>query len=188
MINQSRKVILAVTGASGSRYARLMAETMIRSGAFNEIALIVTDTARRVIAFEDSDNWLADPKLTLYDNHDFFAPPASGSAGYDAMVVIPCSMGTLGRIASGCAVDLIGRAADVMLKERHSLILVPREAPFSTLHLRNMTALSECGALICPASPSFYAHPADIDALCMSLIERIMSHLQVDIPRFVWKV
>ncbi|MBQ4278961.1 MAG: UbiX family flavin prenyltransferase [Rikenellaceae bacterium] len=186
-MEQSRKIILAVTGASGSRYARLLAAPLINSQKFSEIAVIVTQTGRQVMAYEDTTAWLDSPGLTVYDNRDLFAAPASGSAGYDAMVVIPCSMGTLGRIAAGVSDGLLGRAADVMLKERRPLVLVPRELPLGTIHLRNMTALSEAGATICPACPSFYSRPADIDALCMTVVERVLVHLGVEMPRFEWK-
>ena len=98
------------------------------------------------------------------------------------MVVIPCSMGMAGRIAAGISNDLASRAADVMLKERRRLILVPREAPMSTIHLRNLTTLSECGAIICPAAPSFYSHPQDIESLCGTIIERVLTLLEVDHP------
>ena len=106
------------------------------------------------------------PRIRLSDNDDMFAAPASGSAGYDAMAIVPCSVGSAGRIAAGISSDLIGRAADVMLKEHHRLVLVVRETPLSTIHLRNMTRLSECGAVILPACPSFYSRPADMEQIC----------------------
>ena len=126
-----RKIIVAVTGASGSVYARLLCEALSRVAELGEIALIVTGNGRRVAAFEDGDKWLSDSRFTRYDDDDLFAAPASGSASYDAMAVIPCSMGTVGRIASGVSDNLVCRAADVMLKERRRLILVTREAPLS---------------------------------------------------------
>ena len=144
-----------MTGASGSLYARLLCGRLAASEAVGEIALIVTGNGRRVAAYEDRTDWMDDLRYTLYDDGDLFGAPASGSARYDAMAVVPCSMGMAGRIASGVSDSLASRAADVMLKERRRLVLVTREAPLGTVHLRNMTALSECGAVICPASPSF---------------------------------
>ena len=111
-----RKIIVAVTGASGSVYARLLCEALSRVAELGEIALIVTGNGRRVAAFEDGDKWLSDSRFTRYDDDDLFAAPASGSASYDAMAVIPCSMGTVGRIASGVSDNPVCRAADVMLK------------------------------------------------------------------------
>ena len=102
------------------------------------------------------------------------------------MVVVPCSMGTAGRIAAGTSDNLICRAADVMLKERRRLILVPREAPMSTIHLQNLLRLSEAGAIVCPAAPSFYSCPVDIESLCMTIVERILSFLDIDTPRYEW--
>ena len=174
-----KRIIIAVTGASGSLYARLLANKLLTyEGA--EISVIVTDNGEAVMRFEDNAGWLADERLHRYDNRDLFSAPASGSARFDAMAVIPCSMGTLGRIAAGVSNDLLGRAADVMLKERRTLVLVPRELPLHTIHLRNMTALSECGAVICPASPSFYGHPESVEALCETVTNRVVSLLGFD--------
>lgn len=185
-MEKRRKIIVAVSGASGSLYARLLCGELARSEQVGEIALIVTRNGQQVAAFEDSVHWMGDARLSRYDNDDLFSPPASGSADYDAMVVVPCSMGMAGRIAAGMSADLAGRAADVMLKERRPLILVTRETPLSTLHLRNLTALSECGAVVCPASPSFYARPQQIEPLCMSIVERVLSLLKIDLPRYRW--
>ena len=174
-----KRIILAVTGASGSLYARLLAAKLL-SYEEAEISVITTDSGSAVMAFEDDDRWLDDGRLRRYDNRDLFSAPASGSARFDAMVIVPCSMGTAGRIASGVSADLIGRAADVMLKERRTLILVPRELPWHTIHLRNLTALSECGAVICPASPSFYSGPKTVEAVCETVTDRIVSLLGFD--------
>ena len=185
-MDKKRNIIVAVTGASGSIYARLLCQALARAQEVGEIALIVTRNGREVAAFEDSTAWMDDPRMTRYDDADLFAPPASGSADYEAMVVIPCSMGMAGRIASGVSDGLTGRAADVMLKERRRLILVPREAPMSTIHLRNLTTLSECGAIVCPAAPSFYGHPRQIEQLCESIVQRVIALLGIDLPRYRW--
>lgn len=182
----SKRLIVALTGASGSCYARLLVEALLRVELPLEIALIVSHSGEQVATFEDSVAWFSDPRLTRYEADDLFAPPASGSSEYEAMVVIPCSMGTAGRIASGVSNDLITRAADVMLKERRPLILVPRESPLSLIHLRNLTTLAEAGAIICPASPAFYSQPKDIEALSMSVVERVLSLLKINTPRYRW--
>lgn len=185
-MKNKRNIIIAVTGASGSIYARLLCQRLAQVEEVERIALIVTRNGEEVCRYEDDASWMANSRFTRYDNDDLFAPPASGSASFDAMVIIPCSMGMAGRIAAGISNDLASRAADVMLKERRRLILVPREAPLSTIHLRNLTTLSECGAIICPATPSFYSHPQDIENLCETIIERILTLLGVEVSHYEW--
>ena len=185
-MNPPEKIIVAVTGASGSIYARLLLEALLQADTVTDIALIVSENGREVAKYEQVKLPVAHPKITRYDNDDLFAPVASGSARYDAMIVIPCSMGSIGRMAAGVSLDLIGRAADVTLKERRPLILVPREAPYSTIHLRNLLTLSECSAVIMPASPAFYALPDGIESLCRSVVERITSLLGMETLRYCW--
>lgn len=180
------RVIVAITGASGSIYARLTIEALLRAPEVEHIALIYSDTAREVVAFEGVEI-PSDERITLYDNHNLFASVASGSAAYDAMVVVPSSVGTLGRIAHGLSQTLIERAADVMLKERRRLILVVREAPYSLIHLRNMTTLTEAGSIIVPASPSFYSHPATLEEACLTVVERVITLLGIDQPHYIWQ-
>lgn len=177
------KVIVAITGASGAIYARHTLEQLIASSEVGRIALIVSDKARQVIPFEgitlpDSE------KIIRYDNHDMFSEVASGSASWDAMVIVPASMGTVGRVASGISLSLIERAADVVLKERRRLVVVVRETPYSLIHLRNMTTLTEAGAIILPASPSFYSHPSTIDEAVQTVVERIISHIGIENDHF----
>lgn len=179
------KVIVAITGASGSIYARLTIEALLRAPEVEQIALIYSDTAREVVAFEGVQIPRSD-KITIYDNDNLFAPVASGSAAYDAMVVVPSSVGTLGRIAHALSQTLIERAADVMLKERRRLLLVVRETPYSLLHLRNMTSLTEAGAIIIPASPSFYSHPSTIEEACLTVVERVVALLGIEQPHYQW--
>ena len=162
------KIVVAVTAASGALYARLCLEQLLRAEEVSEIALVYSAHAREVADFEGV-TLPEDPRIRIFDNDDLFAPPASGSADYDAMAVVPCSVGTLGRIACGISQSLIERAADVMLKERRRLVLVVRETPLSLIHLRNMTALTEAGAVVLPASPGFYARPSSIEELCRSV-------------------
>lgn len=177
------KVIVAITGASGAIYARHTLEQLIASSEVERIALIVSDKAQQVIPFEgitlpDSE------KIIRYDNRDMFSSVASGSASWDAMVIVPASMGTVGRVASGVSLSLIERAADVVLKERRRLVVVVRETPYSLIHLRNMTTLTEAGAIILPASPSFYSHPSTIDEAVQTVVERIISHIGIENDHF----
>lgn len=163
-----KNVVLAVTGASGACYARRFLE---RASALESVAvhLLMTDTAREIWRHELG----CEAPLGL-DVHRFDAPFCSGSAAADIVVVLPCSMGMLARIAAGTADNAVARIADVQLKERRPLILVPRETPLSLIHLRNMAALTEAGALIAPASPGFYTRPADLDTLIDSFAARLL--------------
>ena len=179
------KIVVAVTAASGALYARLCLEQLLRAEEVSEIALVYSAHAREVADFEGV-TLPEDPRIRIFDNDDLFAPPASGSADYDAMAVVPCSVGTLGRIACGISQSLIERAADVMLKERRRLVLVVRETPLSLIHLRNMTALTEAGAVVLPASPGFYARPPSIEELCRSVTERVTALLGISGPRYRW--
>jgi 4-hydroxy-3-polyprenylbenzoate decarboxylase len=189
----TRKLILSITGASGALYAKLMLERLRGLGDQVETCgVIFSENARAVWKFElgedpelvSADGW--EGRLKIYKPDNFFAPMASGSAGYDAMIVCPCTMGTLGRIAAGVSSDLLTRAADVMLKEQKKLILVPREAPFSLIHLNNMKLLTEAGAIICPASPSFYSRPDSIEKLVMTVVDRVLVLAGLDIETYAW--
>ena len=164
------KIVVAITAASGGIYARLTLERLLRLSEVSQIALVCSARAREVLAHEDVV-LPEDGRIRLFGNDDLFAPPASGSARYDAMVVVPSTVGTVGRVAAGAAQSLIERAADVMLKERRRLVFVVRETPLSLIHLRNMAALTEAGAVILPASPSFYAAPQH----CSGSIYRAMN-------------
>ncbi|MFA6126632.1 MAG: UbiX family flavin prenyltransferase [Bacteroidales bacterium] len=176
-----KKIIIGITGASGSRYADLMlAKLRGMADQLEEVAVVVSETAEKVWAYELPGQPLDTDPFRRYAANNFFAPPASGSAGYDAMIIIPCSAGTLGRIASGTAGDLLARSADVMLKERKKLILVLREAPYSRIHLRNMLAVTDAGGIICPASPGFYHNPATIEELCLTVVNRALSLAGLD--------
>ncbi len=180
-----KKLIVAVTGASGAIYARKVMERILASDEVGHVALVVSDNARRVMETE-RESLPDDPRIVAYGIGDMTAPPASGSSDYDAMVVVPCSMGCVGRVAAGVSTDLVSRAADVMLKERRPLVLVVRESPLSTIHLRNMTALSECGAVILPASPAFYSVPSGIEELCDGVAEKTMKMLGLGTPHYSW--
>jgi 4-hydroxy-3-polyprenylbenzoate decarboxylase len=185
-----RKIIIAVTGASGSIYAKRLIEKLVKDVACNvstECGVVFSKNARDIWSYELKEelNPSSFP-FKIYEPHDFYAPFASGSAGYDTMVVIPCSMGTLGRIAGGISDDLITRAADVILKERGRLIIVPRELPYSLVHLRNMVALTEAGAIVVPAAPSFYSLPSTIDELVDTVVNRILDLMGIGNNGFKW--
>ncbi|MFI3301973.1 MAG: UbiX family flavin prenyltransferase [Rikenellaceae bacterium] len=165
------KLIIAITAASGAIYARQVVEHAIADPKVESIALIYSSSAREVVAYE-GEQIPHSPKVVEWSNDNLFATPASGSANYDAMVIVPSSMGTVGRIATGVSDSLIARAADVMLKERRKLIIVARETPLSLIHLRNLTTLTECGAVILPAAPSFYTKASTIEELAQTVSAR----------------
>lgn len=179
------KIVVAITAASGAIYARLTLERLLASSNVSHIALVCSARAREVMAYEGV-TLPEDRRIRVFADDDLFAPPASGSARYGAMVVVPSTVGTVGRVAAGTAQSLIERAADVMLKERRRLVLVVRETPLSLIHLRNMTTLTEAGAVILPACPAFYAGTQDVEALCATVADRAVALLGVDMPRYEW--
>lgn len=179
------KIVVAITAASGAIYARQLLETLVKSEQIEHIALIYSTNARAVVAHE-GEQMPCSEKIEEYDNCNLFASPASGSARWDAMVVVPSSVGTMGRVASGVSQTLIERAADVMLKERRRLIFVVRETPYSLIHLRNMTTLTGAGAVILPATPSFYSLPQNIEAVCQTVTERITAILGLNCEQYEW--
>ncbi len=172
--SESPKIIIAITGASGSVYAKLLLEWISRlAPAGTTIDLVFSGTGR-TIWHHETDNAPLPDGIRVWENHDFSAPFASGSSRYQTMIVCPCSMGTAARIAGGTAESLITRAADVMLKERRRLILVPRETPFSLIHLRNLEQLTLAGAIVVPASPSFYSLPRTLEEVVMTVVDRLL--------------
>jgi 4-hydroxy-3-polyprenylbenzoate decarboxylase len=188
MRSGNRKIIIAITGASGSVYAlKLLERLTVLDDPPEEVAVVFSDTAREVWKHELGREYAARKPVKLYDNNTFFAPFASGSSRYETMIICPASMGTIGRIANGTSDDLIARAADVILKERRQLILVPRESPYNLIHLKNMETLTLAGAVICPASPSFYNRPATIDDLIKTVIDRVitLAGFETDILRWM---
>ena len=187
MEQKRHKLVIAVTGASGSIYARVLFDRLQQLETQVETCSIMfSENAMQVWQYELENQDYRNLPYTLYKNDDFFAPFASGSAGYDAMIVCPCSMGTLGRIASGVSNDLMTRAADVMLKERRKLVLVIREAPYNLIHIRNMVTVTEAGGIICPASPSFYSRPATFHELAATVIDRALSLCGFHVDGFNW--
>lgn len=187
MKNPPRKIILAVTGASGSIYAVKLLDRLISlKDSPAEIAVVFSDNARSIWEYETGTRFKAILPAKEYQNSTFYVPFASGSSDYDMMIICPASMGITGRIASGTSNDLIARAADVMLKERRKLILVPREAPYNLIHIKNMETLTLAGAIICPASPSFYSKPETIDDLVMTVVERIITLAGFEADTYRW--
>ena len=181
------KIVVGITGASGAIYAKDLLEKLEKcSEQLESCAVVFSDQARQVWMHELENNDPVTLNFKQYSNDSFFAPFASGSGNYDVMIICPCSMGTIGRISSGIANDLIARTADVMLKERRKLIIVPRETPYNSIHLKNMLELSQAGAIICPASPSFYNNPKDIGSLVETVTERILKLAGLKIESFEW--
>ncbi|MBK9283298.1 MAG: UbiX family flavin prenyltransferase [Sphingobacteriaceae bacterium] len=180
-------MVVAITGASGSIYAKLL---LHRLGALNnqieELALVMSDNANTVWKEELQEEFQLPEGVKLYSKMDFYAPFASGSAQYNTMIICPCSMGTLARISTGISNDLITRAADVILKERRKLILVTRDTPLSLIHINNMKTVTEAGAIICPASPSFYNNPKSIDEVAMTVVNRIIDLAGLENPSYRW--
>ena len=168
-----RKMVLAIGGSSGSIYAHRLMQQLAKVKDI-DLSVIITQNAIINWNLELGDFRKEDWPFSFYEKNDFMAPFASGSAKFESMIICPCSMGMMGRLASGVSTNLILRAADVMLKERRSLILVPRETPYNLIHLRNMTTLTEAGAIICPASPSFYSKPSNINELVDTVVHRIL--------------
>jgi 4-hydroxy-3-polyprenylbenzoate decarboxylase len=173
------KVVVGITGASGAPYARRLLE-VLRERSDVELGVCSSVTARNVWALECGGDLAAAAGGKLWGVGDYNAPFASGSAGWHAMVVVPCSMGTAGRIAHGISDTLLTRAADVMLKERRTLIVVPRETPLGLVHLENLTQLARLGALVLPAMPSFYGRPTTLDQAIDTVVGRILDHLGLE--------
>ena len=170
-----QKVVVAVTGASGSIYADVLLQKLQKlSEQINDIGVVMSDNAKQVWEYELNNKNYEKLPFKIYNKGDFMAPFASGSSKFDTMIICPCSMGTLARIASGVSNDLTTRAADVMLKERRKLICVTRDLPLSLIHIRNMEAVTEAGGIICPASPSYYSRPKTFEELAATVVDRVL--------------
>lgn len=187
MVQKKKKIVVSVTGASGSIYAKvLLDKLMLLSDQVQDVAVVMSDNAKDVWKFELQNESYKDYPFTFYSKNDFMAPFASGSANYEAMIVVPASMGTLARIAHGVSSDLTTRAADVILKERRKLIMVTRETPLSTIHINNMQLVTQAGGIICPASPSFYSLPKSFEDLAATVVDRVLSLCDIHIDSFKW--
>jgi len=181
------KIVIAITGASGSIYANILLQKLHQlKDQIESVGIVMSDNAKDVWKFELDNSDYENFSFKIYDKTDFFAPFASGSAKFNTMIICPCSMGTLARIASGISNDLTTRAADVILKERRKLILVTRDTPLSLIHINNMKTVTEAGGIICPASPSFYSKPKTLEDLAATVIDRVLDLAGLDQSSYRW--
>ncbi|MEY3920724.1 MAG: hypothetical protein RL634_485 [Bacteroidota bacterium] len=182
-----KKIVIAITGASGSIYANLLIKKlgMIKE-QWNEVAIVFSDNAKTVWKTELGNEDYNQLPYPIFEKSDFNAPFASGSGRFDTMIIIPCSVGTLGRIAQGISNDLITRAADVILKERRKLICVLRETPYNFIHIKNMETITLAGGIICPATPSFYSNPKTIEEAASTVVDRVLDLAGLNIKTYRW--
>ena len=184
---EKKKIVIAVTGASGAIYAKVLLDRLLQiTDQIDQVALVMSDNARYVWNHELPQVPVPTGPFSLYQKMDFTAPFASGSAGYRVMIICPCSMGTMGRIAAGISDDLVTRAADVMLKERGKLILTIRDTPYNLIHLRNMQAITEAGGIICPATPSFYSLPGTMEEMAATVTDRVLQLAGFELNSYRW--
>jgi 4-hydroxy-3-polyprenylbenzoate decarboxylase len=182
-----KKIVIAITGASGSIYAKLLLDKLQHlNSQVEDVAVVMSDNAKQVWQFELDNEDYNKLSFKFYAKNDFMAPFASGSAKFDTMVIVPCSMGTLGRIAGGISDDLITRAADVILKERRKLILVARDTPLNLIHIRNMATVTEAGGIICPAVPSFYNKPQTVEEVALTVVNRVIDLIGLENESYRW--
>ena len=181
------KIVVAITGASGSIYPKILLDKLQSlKDQWSALGIIITDNAKIVWETELGNEHYDSYNARYFSKNDFMAPFASGSGDYDIMIIVPCSMGTLGRIASGISGDLISRAADVVLKERRKLICAVRETPYNLIHIRNMETITMAGGIICPATPSFYSKPQTIEEVAATVVDRILDLASLKITTFRW--
>ncbi len=182
------KIVIAITGASGSIYARVLLDKLLAiREQWTALSVILTENAKAVWETELDNTGYGDYDVTYYTQQDFTAPFASGSGQYNTMIIVPCSMGTLGRIATGISNDLISRAADVVLKERRKLICVVRDTPYNLVHLRNMETITLAGGIIAPATPSFYSKPVTLEEVAATVVDRVLDLAGMDISTYRWE-
>ena len=187
MIKNKHKIIVSVSGASGSIYAKVLFDKLVQlKEQIEVVGVLMSDNAKYVWETELDNSDYQNYPFTFYDKMDFMAPFASGSANFGTMIICPCSMGTMGRIATGISNDLTTRAADVILKERRKLIIVARETPLSLIHINNMKIITEAGGIICPATPSFYSKPKTFEALAATVIDRVLTLSGLDNKSYSW--
>ncbi len=180
-----RKIAVGVTGASGSIYAKVLLDKLSRYEDI-ELGVVMSKNAQDVWEYELDNRDFENYDFKFYEPNDYYAPFASGSSSFDSLVVCPCSMGTLGRIASGTSDNLIARAADVMLKERRKLLCVVRDTPYNLIHINNMKTVTEAGGIICPASPSYYSKPTNFEELTATVVDRVIQLLDLPIDTYRW--
>lgn len=181
------KIAVAVTGASGSIYAKVLLTKLAKmTDQVAEVGVVMSNNAKDVWQYELGNKDYENLPFTFYEKSNFFAPFASGSSSYSALIICPCSMGTLGRIAAGVSDDLVTRAADVMLKERRKLVCVVRDTPYNLIHLNNMKTVTEAGGIIAPASPSFYSRPQTFDELAATVVDRVIDLVGLKQETYRW--
>lgn len=181
------KIVVAITGASGSVYAKVLLDKLqALNDQIDAVGVVMSDNAKDVWRFELNNSDFDKIPYTIYDKNNFYAPFASGSAKFDTMIICPCSMGTMARIAAGISNDLTTRAADVILKERRKLILVMRDTPLSLIHINNMKTITEAGGIICPASPSFYSKPETIEQIAATVVDRVIDLCGLSQDSYRW--
>jgi 4-hydroxy-3-polyprenylbenzoate decarboxylase len=186
-MKNKHKIIIAVTGASGAIYAKVLFDKLLQlNNQIEKIGILMSDNAKFVWEQELNNTEYKNYPFTFYKKMDFMAPFASGSANYGTMIICPSSMGTMGRIASGISNDLTTRAADVILKERRTLIIVARETPLSLIHINNMKLITEAGGIICPATPSFYSNPKTFEELATTVIDRVLILAGLEHDSYSW--
>ena len=187
MIKNKHKIIISVSGASGSIYAKVLFDKLVQlKEQIEVVGVLMSDNAKYVWKTELNNSDYNNYPFTFYDKMDFMAPFASGSANFGTMIICPCSMGTMGRISAGISNDLTTRAADVILKERRKLIIVARETPLSLIHINNMKIITEAGGIICPATPSFYSKPQTFEDLAATVIDRVLTISGLDNKSYSW--
>jgi 4-hydroxy-3-polyprenylbenzoate decarboxylase len=183
---KKHKVVVGITGASGSIYAKVLLDKLVAlSNQIEDVGIVLSSNAPEVWKHELGEMPSKLP-FKVFGKMDFNAPFASGSAKFETMIICPCSMGTMARIAAGVSNDLMTRSADVVLKERRRLIMVIRDTPLSLIHLRNMTTITEAGGIIAPASPSFYSHPDSMEDLAATVIDRVLDLAGFDLKAYRW--
>jgi 4-hydroxy-3-polyprenylbenzoate decarboxylase len=182
-----KKLVIAVGGSSGSIYTKVLLDKLVTlQDQLDKVGIVMSDNAKLNWKLELENTQYDKYPFDFYEKNDFFAPFASGSAKYDTMIVCPCSMGLLARIATGVSNDLTTRAADVVLKERRRLIVVPRETPYSLIHLNNMKTITEAGGIICPAVPSFYSKPKTLEEIAATVVDRILDLAGFELESYRW--
>ncbi len=183
----TNKIVVAITGASSSIYAKLLLDKLVQNQTqWQELSVVMSPNAKEIWKTELGNESYNNYPVRYWDKYDFSAPFASGSAKYNIMMIVPCSMGTLGRIASGMSNDVITRAADVMLKERRKLILMLRDTPYNLIHIKNMETVTLAGGIVCPATPSFYSRPKTIEEVAATVVDRMLDLAGLEVDSYRW--
>lgn len=187
-MHMKHKIVVAVTGASGSIYAKVLLDKLVNlKSQIDAVGIVMSKNAKDVWEFELGNDSYKNYPFDYYEKDNFMAPFASGSAQYNTMIVAPCSMGSMARIATGISDDLVCRAADVILKERRKLILISRDTPLNLIHINNMKTITEAGGIIMPATPSFYSKPNSFEELAATVIDRAVDMSGLNQDSYRWQ-